>query len=123
MDFLHAYQDNQDIISGGWQNSLLKAMEFVIDKIDKSHKGFWIGATSGGREGCQNRWNNKYKWYRMDHMAAVYTTKSSRVRAQMEATLIRYLKLKFPNQCQNVNEGGGGPAGKPPHIVYVPWQM
>ena len=123
MDFVTAYQDNDHIISGGWQASLPKAMKFVIDKIDKSDKGFWIGVTSGGRVGCQNRWNNKYKWYQMNHMTAVYTTSSSDDRGEMEDALISELKVKFPNRCQNVNKGGGGPVGESTtHTVYVAWQ-
>ena len=121
--FVNAYEvSDNPIITGGYSQELQAAITFVELRVNASSR-FWIGATSNGDVGCRNRWDVTYKKHGMDRMAPVYKTHSVDFRVKMEKELIEYFLRQFPNNCQNVKGGGGGPTGDPPYIIYVVWKQ
>ena len=103
---------------GRWQHCLTSVKK-SISGLTQNAMRKWIGVTSDKEtDGCRQRWNNKYKRYGLNNMAAVYQTKSVHHRANMETALIEFYK----DDLDNVKGGGGGPAGEPPYVVYVAWE-
>ena len=98
-DFDDAFDKRHDPQTGGY----IKAQPDVIKDIKRLtiyRKGkFWIGKTSGGKKGCRDRWNGKYKSDKMNKMAIVYKSSSQDFVSDMEGDMIdefwNKLRMKF----------------------------
>ena len=118
VEYEAAFRRDVDPYEGGWQECLTPVKQ-CISGLTRNVMRMWIGVTSDEeRDGCRWRWNNKYKRYGLNNMAAVYVTNSMDDRANMEAELIDF----YQDYLDNVRGGGGGRAGNPPYVVYVAWE-
>lgn len=118
-DFDDAFHDSHKPVTGGYieaQPDVIKD----IDKLTEYRKGkFWIGKTSGGEQGCRNRWNQKYRDDGMNSMAIVYQSSSQQFAYDMEVDMID----QFWKKVKNEKEGGGPWAeDNPPYVVYIAWR-
>ena len=92
-----------------------------IRRLTRNKKGkFWIGKTSGGEQGCRERWNQKYNPDGMNRMAIVYESSSQDNALNMEENMI----AEFEGQIKNPIGGGGGSLAhdNPPYVVYIAWR-
>jgi hypothetical protein len=103
--------------TGGWKKSL-STVKRRISGYTRNTKKFWVGFTSSGKNGCESRWNSKYKKEGMNRMVAIYETSSDDNAREVEKEVIEFYK----EHCENENAGGGGSTGKPPYYVYVAFQ-
>ena len=93
----------------------------TIRSLTRNAKGkFWIGKTSGGEQGCRERWSQKYKPDGMNRMAIVYESSSQDSALNMEENMI----AQFGNQIKNQTRGGGGglASNSHPYVVYIAWR-
>ena len=93
----------------------------TIRRLTRNAKGkFWIGKTSGGEQGCRERWSQKYKPDGMNRMAIVYESSSQDNALNMEENMI----AQFGSQIKNQTRGGGGgwARNSQPYVVYIAWR-
>lgn len=119
VDFESAFRSDITPITGRYfDDAVHTRLHQIISALTRDGKPFWIGVTSGGVEGCRNRWNNKYKFVGMNSIALVYQTSSGDMVRRMEADLIGF----YEEHAENPIGGGGGGQGEPPYFVYVAWR-
>ena len=119
-NFHKAFLRRSKPLTGGWKNISYKVTK-RIKGLTKHRKGkFWIGKTSGGRDGCKTRWG-KYKSDGMNRMAMVYQSESEDFALNMEEAMIEIFKRFIWNETGG---GGGNRADDNPHIiVYIAWKI
>ena len=93
----------------------------TIRRLTRNVRGkFWIGKTSGGEEGCRERWNNKYKQDGMNRIAIVYESSSQDSALNMEENMIAQFGSQIKKQ---IGGGDGGWArSNQPYVVYIAWK-
>lgn len=116
-DFDDAFDDSHVPRTGGCQSDVIDDINELTE--DRS-EGFWIGKTSGGDQGCRERWSQKYKPDEMNKMAIVYESDSQESALDLEEKLVDH----FWSEIKNMNKGGGGgwAEDNPPYVVYVAWK-
>lgn len=121
--FNDAWSTESEPATGGWKKAFSKVKEKLFNKFSSypAATDIWVGIASTTRDGCEQRWNEKYKDMYLDYMAPLYQTTSDDFRKKMESQIITWCQEKQGNQIELENEikGGGGPVGKPPYYVYV----
>mmetsp|Transcript_23533 Transcript_23533/g.26104 ORF Transcript_23533/g.26104 Transcript_23533/m.26104 type:complete len:119 (+) Transcript_23533:44-400(+) len=115
-NFNQAYRGGVTPITGGW-SSEWRNVRTKFRNYSRAGDNLWIGITSNGVSGCRARWNQKYKHLGLNRMMPLYETSSDDFRKKMELRLTELMV-----DLDNVNNGGGGPAGSPPYIVYGCWR-
>ena len=119
-DFDVAFNGRHEPETGGYivaQPDVIKD----IKRLTKHRRGkFWIGKTSGGEEGCRNRWNAKYRSDKMNKMTIVYESSSQNFASDMEGDMID----EFWDEIKNEVRGspGGLAEDNPPYVVYIAWK-
>jgi hypothetical protein len=99
-------------------NPAIARVYFVkLRRLTNGSKKFWVGIASNKRQGCEARWNDKYKKLGMTDMAPLYETSSDDFRKNIESLLTTLCE-----DCENPIDGGGGPRGISPYLVYVVWK-
>lgn len=107
-------------LTGGWEQLQVETVKKVKQIIRKSKTEPWVGFTSNGEKGCENRWNQTYKHKPtgLNRMARIYTTESNKFKKKMETYLTEELKGELANERM----GGAGPDGSGELSVYVVWK-
>lgn len=119
-DFDDAFDYHHEPVTGGY----IQVQPDVIDDIKELtqfRKGkFWIGKTSGGEDGCRERWSQKYKPDGMNKMAIVYESSSQDNALNLKEDMVD----RFWSKIKNKNKGGGGGWAEdyPPYVVYIAWK-
>lgn len=121
--FNAAWSKKSEPVTGGWNVAFEKVKEKLFKKFRTypAATNIWVGIASTTTDGCEHRWNAKYKAMHLDYMAPLYQTTSDDFRKNMESQIITWSKEKPGNKIELENEikGGGGPVGTPPYYVYV----
>ena len=119
MDFSTFNAEKLEPVTGGWSVALPDVRYNLRRYTEKAKRGdIWVGIASDGERGCEARWNDKYKPLGMNHMVILYTTLSDSFRKETEKSLVELIG----GDLANVNNGGGGPTGSPPYVVYCAWK-
>ena len=119
------FQNAFDEMTGHWNSERLGELTGIVNTIPDFNREtpFWIGITSDGMmNGCQNRWNTKYKFLRMNHMRILYRTRNDQYCRDAEGALIAYYRNEGWN-IQNQGPGGEGRPGEEPFVVYIAWRI
>ena len=107
-------------VTGGYIQAQQEVIA-TVRRLTRNARGkFWIGKTSGGEQGCRDRWSQKYKSDGMNRMVVVYESSSQDNALKMEENLI----AQFGSQIKNHTSGGGGGSAhnNPPYVVYIAWR-
>ena len=107
-------------VTGGYIQAQQEVIA-TVRRLTRNARGkFWIGKTSGGEQGCRDRWNQKYMPDGMNRMAIVYESSSQDNALNME----EYLIAQFGSQIKNQIGGGGGgwARNNQPYVVYIAWK-
>ena len=107
-------------VTGGYIQAQSEVIATIRRLIRNARGKFWIGKTSGGEQGCRERWSQKYKPDGMNRMAIVYESSSEDNALNMEENMI----AQFGSQIKNQTRGGGGgwARNSQPYVVYIAWR-
>ena len=120
-DFDDAFDGGHDPQTGGYIGAQPDVLD-DIEQLTQDRRGkFWIGKTSGGEEGCRDRWNGKYRSDKMNKMTIVYESRTSqKFASDMESDMID----EFWDEIKNEVRGSPGRLAEdnPPYVVYIAWK-
>ena len=97
-DFDRAFRSGQEV-TGGHKEAQPDVVAAIRRLTKHKIDAFWIGKTSGGEQGCRERWSKKYKSDGMNKMAIVYESSSEDYALKMEDYLID--RFEGHQQLQN----------------------
>ena len=68
-----------DAVTGQYSEQIIQTLIRKIAPFSRTSTEFYIGISSGGRDGCRDRWNSKYKAMGYTNMICIYESKSKQI--------------------------------------------